>query len=412
MDPSVVPTVVCVVFTLVLCWLLHFIYKWMHNPACSRRLPPGSMGLPIVGETFQFFKSSPFLDIPDFYKLRFERYGPLFKTSLIGKPVVISMDMEINRFIFRQDKLFQLWYPDAANSIIGKKTITSCYGSVHKYMRSIAAPYFAPRNLKEEFISEIESVITDSLGRWATKPSIEVNEAVMDMMFDLVAKKLIGFEPKSEQTKELRKQFDVFFKGLMSFPLYVPGTRYYRSMQGRKYVQKVIKYLLRQRICGPKKQYGDFLDIIVEELQSGNAQVDENFMVDLIAAIILASTSSIGTILTIAMKILTDHPNVVQKLMEEHEAILYKRRKMESRMTWEELKSLKFTAQVTNEVARLTSNGPGIFRKTLSDVQVKGYTIPAGWLVMISPVAVHLNPAYFEDPLTFNPWRWQVSQNA
>ncbi|CAN6338139.1 unnamed protein product [Urochloa humidicola] len=97
---------VCVIFTLVLCWLLHFICKWMHNPECNRRLPPGSMGLPIAGETFQFFKSSPFLDIPDFYKLRFERYGPLFKTSLIGKPVVISMDMEINRFIFRQDKLF------------------------------------------------------------------------------------------------------------------------------------------------------------------------------------------------------------------------------------------------------------------------------------------------------------------
>lgn len=38
---------------------------------------------------------------------------------------------------------------------------------------------------------------------------------------------------------------------------------------------------------------------------------------------------------------------------------------------------------------------------------MKGYTIPAGWLVMVSPMAVHLNPELFEDPLTFNPWRWQ-----
>lgn len=38
-----------------------------------------------------------------------------------------------------------------------------------------------------------------------------------------------------------------------------------------------------------------------------------------------------------------------------------------------------------------------------------GYTIPAGWLVMISPMAVHLNPTLFEDPLEFNPWRWTVS---
>ncbi|CAI0476430.1 unnamed protein product [Linum tenue] len=25
---------------------------------------------------------------------------------------------------------------------------------------------------------------------------------------------------------------------------------------------------------------------------------------------------------------------------------------------------------------------------------------------MVCPPAVHLNPAKYEDPLTFNPWRW------
>ena len=37
-----------------------------------------------------------------------------------------------------------------------------------------------------------------------------------------------------------------------------------------------------------------------------------------------------------------------------------------------------------------------------------GYTIPAGWAVMVCPPAVHLNPDIYEDPLAFNPWRWQV----
>ncbi|KAL6654806.1 hypothetical protein ACP70R_008271 [Stipagrostis hirtigluma subsp. patula] len=55
---------------------------------------------------------------------------------------------------------------------------------------------------------------------------------------------------------------------------------------------------------------------------------------------------------------------------------------------------------------RMSNIIPGIFRKTLKDVQVNGYTIPAGWLVMISPMAIHLNPTLFDDPLKFNPWRW------
>lgn len=27
---------------------------------------------------------------------------------------------------------------------------------------------------------------------------------------------------------------------------------------------------------------------------------------------------------------------------------------------------------------------------------------------MVCPPAVHLNPANYEDPLDFNPWRWEV----
>jgi len=58
-----------------------------------------------------------------------------------------------------------------------------------------------------------------------------------------------------------------------------------------------------------------------------------------------------------------------------------------------------------------------IFGKTLKNIYLDirmsgpldaGYTIPAGWGVMVCPPAVHLNPEIYEDPLAFNPWRWQV----
>lgn len=58
--------------TLAAGWLLHWIYRWV-NPPCNGKLPPGSMGLPIVGETFQFFRPSPSLDVPYYYKSRLQR---------------------------------------------------------------------------------------------------------------------------------------------------------------------------------------------------------------------------------------------------------------------------------------------------------------------------------------------------
>jgi hypothetical protein len=61
-------------FTLIIGWLAHWVYRWI-NPPCNGRLPPGSMGFPIVGETFQFFRTSPSIDMPIYYKRRLERLG-------------------------------------------------------------------------------------------------------------------------------------------------------------------------------------------------------------------------------------------------------------------------------------------------------------------------------------------------
>lgn len=113
------------------------------NPPCNGKLPPGSMGFPVVGETFQFFRASPSVDMPSYYKQRLERYGPLFKTSLVGQPLVVSLDPEVNRFIFQQEgKLFRSWYPETANNIFGKKSLTTYNGTVHKFIRSFASKLF------------------------------------------------------------------------------------------------------------------------------------------------------------------------------------------------------------------------------------------------------------------------------
>uniref|UniRef100_J3N7C5 Cytochrome P450 n=1 Tax=Oryza brachyantha TaxID=4533 RepID=J3N7C5_ORYBR len=130
------------------------------------------------------------------------------------------------------------------------------------------------------------------------------------------------------------------------------------------------------------------------------------FSVDPLAALLFASFATLSSTLTVGFKLLTDNPKVVKELKEEHNKILNRRKNVNSGFTWEEYKSLIFTPQVINEITRISNVAPGIFRKAITDVQVNGYTIPAGWLVMISPMAVHLNPKLFEDPLEFNPWRW------
>jgi retinoid hydroxylase len=54
---------------------------------------PGNLGLPVIGETPAFFSER------DFAAKRHERYGPVFKTNILGQITIFLQGDEGNRFI-------------------------------------------------------------------------------------------------------------------------------------------------------------------------------------------------------------------------------------------------------------------------------------------------------------------------
>ncbi|XP_056688555.1 cytochrome P450 87A3-like [Spinacia oleracea] len=227
-----------------------------------------------------------------------------------------------------------------------------------------------------------------------------------EMIFNLTAKKLISHDAETS-SENLRENFVAFIKGLISFPLDIPGTTYHECLQGRKKAMKMLKNMLQERRMMPRKQNTDFYDYVLVELAKEETLLTEGIALDLMFVLLFASFETTSLALTVALKYLSDYPLVLQKLTEEHEAILKKRENPDSHLTWSEYKSMTFTFQFINETVRLANIVPGIFRKALKDVSYKGYTIPAGWGVMVCPPAVHLNPAIYENPLDFNPSRWE-----
>lgn len=110
------------------------------------------------------------------------RYGPLFKTSLVGQPVIVSLDPDVNRFIFQQEgKLFQSWYPEASNNIFGKKNFVKYNLNIHKFIRNFASKLFGVENLREVLLGDLEDAITQGLAAWAAQPSVEVKDGIADV---------------------------------------------------------------------------------------------------------------------------------------------------------------------------------------------------------------------------------------
>ncbi|KAG8496029.1 hypothetical protein CXB51_009402 [Gossypium anomalum] len=386
-------------------YITHWVYHW-RNPRCNGKLPPGSMGFPFLGEAFQFFKSNATNDVPPFVKERMERYGPVFKTSIMGRPVIVSADPDLNHFVFLQGgQLFQSWYPYTFTEIFGRQNLSSSHGFMYKYLKNMVLSLFGPESLKK-MLPEVERTACRRLQQWSIQETVELKDATAAMIFDLTAKKLISYDEENA-TQKLRENFVAFIKGLISFPLNIPGAAYHKCLQGRKNAMKMLKNLLKERRAMPRKSPSDFFDFVLEELQKEGTILTEKIALDLMFLLLFASFETTSLALTFAVKFLSDNPSVLKKLREEHETILRNRENTDSGLTWKEYKSMTYTFQFINETVRLANIVPVIFRKALREIQFKGYTIPAGWAVMVCPPAVHLNPTKYKDPLTFNPSRWE-----
>ncbi|PKI65309.1 hypothetical protein CRG98_014273 [Punica granatum] len=395
----------CIVTLVVVVSFLHWVYYW-RNPRCNGKLPPGSMGFPILGETLQFFATNTTHDVSPFVKDRVKRYGPIFRTSLVGRPVVVSADPDLNYFVFQQEgHLFQSWYPDTFTEIFGRQNVGSLHGFMYKYLKHMVMNLFGPTSL-QKMLPEVEKTAFKRLKQWSCRDMIEVKDETASMIFHLTARKLISYD-SVKSPENLRANFVAFIQGLISFPLDIPGTAYHKCLLGRKNAMKMLKKLLQERRMNPRKQQSDFYDYVLEELKKEGTILTEPIALDLMFVLLFASYETTSLALTLAMKFLSDHPLELQRLTEEHEAILRQRKEADSGLTWKEYKSMTYTFQFINETVRLANIVPGIFRKALRDIRFKGYTIPEGWGVMVCPPAVHLNPSTYHNPLSFNPSRWE-----
>ncbi|KAL0373628.1 UNVERIFIED_CONTAM: cytochrome [Sesamum radiatum] len=308
-----------------------WVYRW-RNPKCNGVLPPGSMGLPLIGETFEFFSAQPVEGIPPFIAKRMARYGPVFRTSLVGQPVVMSTDQEVNQYIFGQEgKMFQAWYTQSGFRITGEKGLPVHAGNSHKYLRNLIRDIVGLENLKEELVHEIDRITRKHLSRWAHSPEVDVKDAAEIMMIELGAKKFLGLE--EGKSLELRENYKHFKDALVSFPLNIPGTAFHEAMQGRERAIKMIRSAFDTRRSSDGNHGHDFLDVIMREMEDENTILTRDVATDVLFLVLFASFETTSTTIAMALHFLHRHPNVLQHL------------------------------KVINETVRLADNVPGMFRK-------------------------------------------------
>ncbi|KAG6466216.1 cytochrome P450 90A3-like [Zingiber officinale] len=399
------------------------------------RLPPGSLGLPVVGESLRLIAAYKTEDPEPFIDERVRRYGRLFTTHVFGERTVFSADPEFNKMVLAAEgSTVEGSYPSSISTLLGAHSLLVMRGVRHKRMHSLTLNRLAsPAAIRDAAIlSQIDHLVRRTLDSWccsspgAGPARVLLLDQTKKITFDLTVKQLVSVDP-GEWTESLRREYLLLIDGFFTipFPSFLSFTTYGRAIKARKKVEAKLKELIRKRQwekTAPSRGNDDTaakkkVDML-EELMDGAAlegkAMTEEEVVDYLLSILVAGYETTSTIMTLAVKFLTDNPDALALLRVEQDEIRAKKKKDKGGdaepLTWTEYKSMPFTQCVINETLRMANIISGVFRRATSDIQFKGYTIPKGCKLFISFRAVHLDPEYFEDARTFNPWRWQQEE--
>ncbi|KAM1253459.1 hypothetical protein FF1_041448 [Malus domestica] len=390
-------------FFLVFCLLSTLVFIFLRKSRCRRlRLPPGNLGLPFIGETLQLISAYKTENPEPFIDERVNRFGPLFTTHVFGEPTVFSTDPETNRFILQNEgKLFECSYPGSITNLMGKHSLLLMKGSLHKRMHSLTMSFANSSIIRDHLLDDIDRLIRLNMDSWADR--IFLMEEAKKITFELAVKQLMSFDP-NEWTESLRKEYVLLIEGFFSVPLPLVSTTYRRAITARTKVAEALSLIVRQR--REESEAGKRQEDMLGALLGGDTAFSDEEIVDFLLALLVAGYETTSTIMTLAVKFLTETPLAHAQLKEEHEQIRAKKKSSEP-LEWSDYKAMPFTQCVVNETLRVANIISGVFRRAMTDVHIKGYTIPKGWKAFASFRAVHLDQDHFKDARTFNPWRWQ-----
>nr|XP_043617651.1 taxadiene 5-alpha hydroxylase-like [Erigeron canadensis] len=404
---------VLMVFTMLLTLFLSFLlslFFHFRRKNYSKRLPPGSLGLPFIGQSFDLLKALKSDKIEEWFHERIAKHGPVWKVNVLGYPTVVLNGLAANKFVYSNSDGITLanTHPPSMSRILGFKNIVELTGDDYKRVKASMVSFLKIDMLKQ-YVAKVDDEIQHHLQMyWHGKNEVKVQPLMKTLTFDVICSLLFGIErgPKREQLLPL---FEVMLLSVLAIPINFPFSKLNRGLKARMKLVNIVEELLRQKRESVQDETNPQKDLITSFLNShdddnGTRMSDEE-IIDNIVLVMVAGYDTTSTFLTLFIRLLANNESIYSDILREHEEISKSKSPGEA-LTWEDLAKMTYTWRVASEVLRLNALGVLTFRRAARDIEYEGYVIPKGWQVMLSSTVTHMDDSIFQNPTVFDPARF------
>nr|QEA08558.1 flavone synthase II [Chrysanthemum indicum] len=415
---SVSPAIIAVI--VVSSFLVYLLSKRNQN----HRLPPSPPSLPVIGHLHHL---GPLIH-QSFHSLS-TRYGPLIHLRLGSVPCVVASTPDLARDFLKTNELA---FSSRKHSLAihhityGVAFAFAPYGPYWKFIKKLSTVELLGNQNLGHFLPirtrEIHELLQTLMVKSKLKETVNLTEELLKLTNNVICQMMMsircsGTNSEADEAKNLVREVTKIFGefNVSDFIWFCKNI----DLQGfkKRYEDTHIRYdaLLekiiyereekRRREGKSEDEKGtDFLDMLLDVLENGKADI--TITRDHIKALILdfftAATDTTAIAIEWTLVELINNPKVLEKAKEEIDKVIGNERLVQESDT----PNLPYIQAIIKEALRLHPPIPMLIRKSIENVTVQGYDIPAGTMLFVNIWSIGRNPEYWEMPLEFRPERF------
>jgi cytochrome P450 len=328
---------------------------------------------------------------------------------LVNNPALIQEVLVTKQSEFMKGKFLQ-----NTKKVFGEGLLTS-EGEFHHKQRRLIQPAFHRERIQAyaNVMMEYEEKVT---GKWRDGRVVDIHAEMTELTMSIIAKCLFDRDVGtmagsiSEDLTNVIEYFEVLSSPIASLRERLPSIRKYHRAVER--VDELVYRLIedRRRMAARERYAGgdDLMSMLLaaHEEEDGSGMTDAEVR-DEVLITFAAGHETTSNALTWTWYLLSQHPDVYEKLLAEVDSVLGSRPP-----TADDVPTLEYTTRALTESMRIYPPAWILVREALRDTVVGGYLVPKGGAVAISQYVVHHDRRFFSDPEDFIPERWTTEMKA
>lgn len=357
----------------------------------TKPLPPGSLGLPWLGETLSIAGSNH-----GFYKERFAKYGPIFKTRLFGINFVVFSGADAMHRFATDPAIVRGGTDPISVKQIFVNSLALIDGPEHKARKGVMLRAIQHRDAIERYLPRMQQLMDTMIQSWAKRGAVKLLPELRVLSARFTGAFYTGDESEPH-IRDIDQKLGWMRDAFMTAPIPIPGTTYGKAIAGRKWLQKtIIEAIDRHR-------NGSYDDMLSTMLASAKATgVPEEKLRGDVLHLIFAGQGGYFVPLVLITMALGQHPELMERAREEVLAVA-----PDGPVTMDQMDQCEYLERLSKELRRyFAMNSATFFGKVTKSIEVGGYHIPEGWGAI---GAIHItmrNKEVFENPDQFDPDRF------